>query len=181
MRNPKAMRVDPIAEANRQWIDHGWGESALGMSAVTSIARANQIFLLRIEAALKPFKLSFARYELLRLLAFSTEGRLPMASVVNRLQVHPASVTSAVDRLVRDGLVQREAHPEDGRATLLALTSEAHALIDEATFALNEGVFKDIGLSREDAQALIGVLARFRKQAGDFADARPQPEPLENW
>lgn len=173
--------MDPIAEANRQWISHGWEDAALGMSAVTSVARVHQLLLSRVEATLKPFNLSFARFELLRLLAFSSEGRMPMASVVSRLQVHPASVTSVVDRLVRDGLVRRESHPDDGRATLLVLTKKGRELTERATTELNAGTFSELGLTREDTQALVGILARFRKQAGDFTDPRPLPESLETW
>lgn len=173
--------MDPIAEANRQWIAHGWDEAALGMSAVTSVARVHQLLLSRVEATLKPFNLSFARFELLRLLAFSSEGIMPMASVVSRLQVHPASVTSIVDRLVRDDLVRRQSHPDDGRATLLVLTKKGRELTEKATRELNEHAFSNIGLSLEDTKALVGILARFRKQAGDFTDPRPLPESLEAW
>ena len=35
--------VDPIAEAKRQWTAHGWTDAAAGMSAVTSIIRAQQL------------------------------------------------------------------------------------------------------------------------------------------
>ena len=97
--------VDPIAEAKRQWVDHGWTDAAAGMSAVTSVIRAQQLMFARIDQTLKPFGLSFARYEMLRLLGFTREGRMPMSSAIARLQVHPTSVSSTVDRLVRDGLL----------------------------------------------------------------------------
>ena len=123
MARPGPLPVDPIAEAKRQWTAHGWTDAAPGMSAVTSIIRAQQLMLARIDAALKPFGLSFARYEMLRLLGFTREGRMPMASAIARLQVHPTSVTNTVDRLVRDGLVECEPHPGDGRAAMLVLTA----------------------------------------------------------
>lgn len=61
--------VDPIAEVKRQWIAHGWESAADGMSAVTSVMRAHQLMLADVDRALKPFTLTFARYEMLRLLA----------------------------------------------------------------------------------------------------------------
>ena len=170
--------VDPIAEAKRQWIAHGWTDAAPGMSAVTSIIRAQQLLLARIDAALKPFKLSFARYEMLRLLGFTREGRMPMASAIARLQVHPTSVTNTVDRLVRDGLVEREPHPGDGRAAMLVLTASGRELVEQATDALNTEVFVDPGLSDNDTAELVAIIARLRKGAGDFTDPRPLPEPL---
>lgn len=170
--------VDPIAEARRQWISHGWSDAADGMAAVTSIMRAHQLMLARVDGALRPLDLSFARYEMLRLLAFTKEGRLPMASATARLQVHPASVTNTVDRLERDGLVLREPHPHDGRATILVLTDKGREVVDAATRALNAEVFSDPGIDDENVAALVHALARLRQGAGDFADPKPLPEPL---
>ena len=178
MARREPLPVDPIAEAKRQWMAHGWTDAAAGMTAVTSIIRAQQLLLGRIEASLKPFSLSFARYELLRLLAFTREGRMPMASAIARLQVHPTSVTNTVDRLVRDGLVAREPHPADGRAAMLVLTAEGRELVERATVTLNDEVFTEPGLSLEDSEELVSIIARLRKASGDFADPRPLPDPL---
>jgi DNA-binding MarR family transcriptional regulator len=148
------------------------------MAVVTSVMRAQQLLLARVDSALKPFALSFARYEVLRLLAFSRAGRLPLSSVVARLQVHATTVTSTAERLVRDGLIVREPHPHDGRAALLALTDDGRALVERATAALNADVFADPGMSSADAAELVAIVARLRKDAGDFTDPRPLPEPL---
>jgi DNA-binding MarR family transcriptional regulator len=173
----KRLSVDPIAEAKRQWADRGWSDAATGMTAVTSIIRAQQLMLARVERALRPFGLSFARFELLRLLAFTREGRLPMASAITRLQVHPTSVTNTVDRLGRDGMLRKEPHPHDGRAAMLVLTEEGRSLVEAATTALN-AVFADLGMSDSDEIELVRILARYRKQAGDFSDPAPPPTPL---
>src|ERR1700712_4662088 len=95
---------DPIEEARRQWTAHGWRDAADGMAAVTSLMRAQQLMLARVDRLLRPLGLTFARYEVLMLLLFSSSGALPLNVVGNRLQVHPTSVTSAVDRLGAPGL-----------------------------------------------------------------------------
>lgn len=174
--NPLPM--DPIAEAKRQWLLHGWTDAANGMAAVTSIMRAQQLMLARVEAVLKPFALSFARYELLTLLSFSREGALPMASASARLQVHPTSVTNTVDRLERDGLVVREPHPTDGRATLVRLTDAGRTMSAEATARLNSDVFEQTHMPEEDVTDLVRVIARLRRRSGDFVDPAPVPDPL---
>ncbi|GAB3273637.1 MarR family winged helix-turn-helix transcriptional regulator [Microbacterium lacusdiani] len=170
--------VDPIAEARRQWIAHEWEDAADGMAAVTSIMRAHQLMLARVDGALRPFGLTFARYEMLRLLAFAREGRLPMSSATTRLQVHPASVTNTVRRLEQDGLLRREAHPQDGRAAILTLTDAGRDLAERATHALNAKVFEQIGLDADELRSLAHIIARLRRRAGDFTDPRPMPEPL---
>ena len=178
MSHSRPLPIDPIAEAKRQWIAHGWADAAPGMSAVTSVIRAQQLMLARIDAILRPFGLSFARYEMLRLLAFTRAGRMPMASAIARLQVHPTSVTNTVDRLVRDGLLVREPHPGDRRAAMLVLTGDGRDLVERATAALNTDMFEAPGLSEDDTAELVRIIARFRKDAGDFADPRPAPDPL---
>jgi hypothetical protein len=110
---------DPIAAARANWERAGWGDVSQGMVAVTSVMRAHQILLARVETALRPYDLSFSRFELLRLLAFSRSGALPITKASDRLQVHVTSVTHAIRRLEADGLVQRVAHPTDRRTTLV--------------------------------------------------------------
>lgn len=166
--SPAPLPFDPIAEARRQWEERGWSQAAGGMAAVTSIMRAQQIVLARVDAELKPLGLSFARYEVLMLLWFSKSGQLPMKVIGARLQVHPTSVTNAVDRLEEDAMVQRLPHPEDRRAVLVALTAAGRASARQATTRLNRSVFEDLGLRGREEQQLTDLLRGLRERAGDF-------------
>ncbi|WP_300342903.1 MarR family transcriptional regulator [Nesterenkonia sp.] len=159
---------DPIAEARRNWERHGWQEEAGPMAAVTAIMRVQQILLGRAQQALKPFELTFARYEVIALLSFSREKRMPMNKASKLLQVHPTSITNAVDRLEAAGLVERQPHAEDRRAMLLVLTRKGRRVAAEATAALNEQLFRHTGFQPEEVEQLNGILARFRQRAGDF-------------
>jgi DNA-binding MarR family transcriptional regulator len=159
---------DLVAEARRQWVAHGWTGPDLGMSAVISLMRAQQIVLGRLEEALRPYDLSYARYEMLTLLSFTRSGELPLSRIGERLQVHPASVTGAVDKLEQQGLVVRVRHPEDRRAVLARLTDRGRQVTEDATAALNAGPFADLGLADPDAERLVELLARLRRSAGDF-------------
>ncbi len=156
------LAFDPIVEAERQWRAHGWDAAAPGMGVVTSVMRAQQLLLARADAVLGEADLTFARFEVLTLLSFTRAGRLPMGKLGARLQVHPASVTSAVDRLERQGFVRREAHPTDGRATLAVLTDEGRAVAAGAAARLNAEVFESLDLSTTEAEALVALLARLR-------------------
>jgi DNA-binding MarR family transcriptional regulator len=164
----KPLEFDPIAEARRQWTAHGWRRAADGMAVVTSVMRAQQIFLARVEALLRPLGLTFARYEVLMLLSFSRTGALPMGKVGQRLQVHPASVTNAINRLEADGFVERVPHPDDGRTTLARITARGRDVAERATDAVNDTVFARIGLRRADASELVRLLEAVREDEGDF-------------
>jgi DNA-binding MarR family transcriptional regulator len=138
------------------------------MAAITSVFRAQQIFLSRIDAVLRPYGLTFARYEVLMLLLFSRTGSLPLNKVGARLQVHPTSVTNAVDRLEQQGLLRRVPHPTDRRTTLAEITDDGRQIAEKATAAVNKDVFTDPGLDPDDSSALVQVLARLRRGTGDF-------------
>lgn len=138
------------------------------MAAATSITRAHQILLRRIDAALKPFGLTFSRFEALALLHFSRNGVLPLGKVGERLQVHPASVTNTVDRLVDAGLVERLRHPDDGRTRLAAITRAGRDTVRSASAALAEIDFGLGGDRAVDFSAIEDELRVVRRNAGDF-------------
>lgn len=164
----RTLDSDPIEEARRQWVAHGWTSAADGMAAVTSIVRAQQIVLQRIDTVLRPLDLTFARYEILMLLHFTKRGALPMTRMGALLQVHPTSVTSAVDRLETQGFVERQPHPTDRRAVLAAITDEGRARALAATAALNGQVFEQLGITENQTDQLRTVLRSLRANAGDF-------------
>lgn len=176
MSAPIPLPQDPIAEARRHWEEHGWGEAAAGMAAVTAVMRTHQILLTRVENVLRPFSLTFARFELLALLSFTASGALPMAKAGARLQVHPTSVTNAVDRLEQAGLVERRKHPSDGRTVLVEITPAGRKLVPLAASALNREVFSRSGFAADDLAELTDILTRFRRDAGDFSDSGRLPE-----
>ncbi|MTV25868.1 MarR family transcriptional regulator [Nitriliruptoraceae bacterium ZYF776] len=138
------------------------------MAAVTSIMRAQQILLARVDEELRPFELTLARFELLMLLHFSREGALPMGTIGRRLQVHPTSVTSAVDRLERQELVRREPHPTDRRTKLVSLTDAGRDRVLAAVEVLNGSVFADPGLPEGRTEELVALLGQLRGRADGF-------------
>jgi DNA-binding MarR family transcriptional regulator len=157
---------DPIDEAARQWASH-W-DGVPQMHAVTSLMRVQQLVIGRLDALLKPFGLTFARYEALVLLTFSSRGSLPLGKMGERLQVHPTSVTSIVDRLESAELVLRRRHPEDGRAVLAEITDSGRSLVEEATTALVGADFGLGALDDDGLQELSRLLRPVRQAAGDF-------------
>ncbi len=165
----RPLRRDPIDLAAENWTGRGWNEATAGMAAVTSVMRVQQIMLRDVEAVLQPLGLTFARYEVLMLLGFSRGGSLPVGKMGERLQVHPASVTNAVDRLERDGYVVRRPNPADGRGVLAELTDAGRALADRATTALNATVFSTLPLDERELRTLYRILRRLRRASGDFA------------
>ena len=158
---------DPIHEARCNWERHGWA-AADAMAAATSITRAHQLLLAEINRAIAPFDLNFSRFEALALLHSTMTGSLPMGKIGERLQVHAASVTNTIDRLERDGLVQRTPHPTDGRTTLASITEYGRDLVDRAAAALGSIDFGLHGVDAGQLQMIETTLRPLRQAAGDF-------------
>jgi DNA-binding MarR family transcriptional regulator len=75
--------------------------------------------------------------------------------------IEPPTVARTIDRMVRDGLVRREPHPRDGRATRIRLTPRALALREELmaeSMAGNELAARV--LSVEELETLKALLRR---------------------
>ncbi|WP_134742122.1 MarR family transcriptional regulator [Nocardioides sp. 503] len=157
---------DPIDEAARQW-GKRW-DGVASMHAVTSLMRVQQLVIGQLDALLKPHGLTFARYEALVLLVFSSRGSLPLGKMGERLQVHPTSITSIARRLEAAGHITRRPHPDDGRAVLAEITAEGRAVVEAATRDLVESGFALNAMSDPDLQALSELLRPVRRQAGDF-------------
>lgn len=168
MSKPLSLPFDPIARADELWANR-WG-AVPSMSAITSIMRAQQILLGQVDAVVKPYGLTFARYEALVLLTFSKAGELTMSKIGERLMVHPTSVTNTVDRLVAAGLVAKRPNPNDGRGTLASITDKGRAIVESATRDL---MAMDFGLGvydEEECGEIFALLRPLRIAAGDFEE-----------
>lgn len=162
------LSFDPVQRAFELWQDR-WGESS-SMRAVTSLMRAHQLVLAEVDAIVKPYGLTFARYEALVLLVFSKKGSLPLSKIGERLQVHPTSVTNIIDRLEKSDLVTRRPNPNDGRGVLAEITEQGRRVAEKATADLMAAEFGLGALSSEQHDSLFSTLRDLRLAAGDFAE-----------
>ncbi|MCZ7416464.1 MULTISPECIES: MarR family winged helix-turn-helix transcriptional regulator [unclassified Streptomyces] len=169
MPKPLSLSFDPIARADELWKQH-WG-SVPAMGAITSIMRAQQILLAEVDAVVKPYGLTFARYEALVLLTFSRNGELPMSKIGERLMVHPTSVTNTVDRLQRVGLVAKRPNPNDGRGTLASITDKGREVCEAATRDLMEMDFGLAAYDDEECAEIFALLRPLRIAAKDFDES----------
>lgn len=167
MAGSRPLPFDAIAEARRQWEARSW-PAAAAMAAATSIMRAQQIVQARMDEALRPFDLSFARYEALVLLSFSRSGALPLGKMGDRLMLHPTSVTNIVDRLEAQGFLRRTPHPSDRRTTLASITDEGRRVVEKATEAVAAANLGMGDLPVEILDEITEALRLLRVDAGDF-------------
>lgn len=97
------------------------------------------------------------------------DGPLGISRIADRLHLSGAFVTTEVNKLEADGLVQKNAHPRDRRRVQLAVTEEGiNRLKRLAAFQrpVNDALFGM--LSREEVGLLADLLARLAAN-GDHA------------
>lgn len=169
----RRLNFDPVDRAGELW-EARWPDEPsdvyASMRAVTSIMRAHQILIAELDSMLRPFGVTFSRYEALVLLTHSANGSLPLSKLGERLQVHATSVTNVIDRLEAAGLVKRTPNPRDGRGTLAVITEDGREVARQATERFNEARFGLGGLPADDLAALFRILRTLRLEAGDFAE-----------
>lgn len=173
---PEPLEFDPIDRAGQLWEKQWPGEEPAvyaSMRAVTSIMRAHQILIAELDATLRPYGITFSRFEALVLLVHSHEGALPLSTIGERLQVHATSVTNVIDRLEAAGLVRREPNPRDGRGTLAVITDAGRDVAEQATVAFNQARFAMAAVRDRDLDRLFTILRELRVNAGDFVDDDP--------
>jgi DNA-binding MarR family transcriptional regulator len=80
-------------------------------------------------AQISALNLSPSHMRVLHMLAPANE--LAMKDLADQLGLAPPSLTALTRRLVQTGLVQRKAHPDDSRISLLSLTAAGRALHEQ--------------------------------------------------
>jgi DNA-binding MarR family transcriptional regulator len=107
-------------------------------------------------------KLPLASYEVLMVLADSEGGRARMSEVADQLLVSRSGLTRLVDRLVRQGWVERTPCEDDARGVYAAITRAGRAKLKAARPAHLDGVRKGFltKLSDRDLGALTRAWAR---------------------
>jgi DNA-binding MarR family transcriptional regulator len=158
---------DPI-----EWVKFYWEQQndadPYPFLAMSSVLRLHQLMTSVVEHELKQgFEMSLTDYLMLKTLQLSDTGTRLLSRVAWHLLVHATTVTIAADRLEARGLLARQAHPRDRRATLVTITDEGRKQIDAATEALRNVDYGLPGLTSAQAQQLVEFIAPIRGAAGD--------------
>jgi MarR family 2-MHQ and catechol resistance regulon transcriptional repressor len=96
------------------------------------------------------------------------KGPLPVNTIGPKVWLTPGSISVAVDRLVKKGLVSRKDHPGDRRVRRVKLTPKGRALITrgfgEHAAAMEDAV--DV-LSKSERLTLLRLLKKLGKHAAE--------------
>jgi DNA-binding MarR family transcriptional regulator len=122
--------------------------------------------------------MTLARFDYLAQLHRHPEG-LRMSALSRYLMVTGGNVTGLTDELEKDGLVQRDAEPDDRRSWRVALTPKGRQVF-EAIASEHERWVVELfaGIADQERQALYGLLGRLRlKLSARHAPPKEKPSP----
>lgn len=120
------------------------------LGAWLSFLRAHHQVTGKLEEELeREHGMSFPYYEVLLYLAQAPERRLRMSELARSVLLSPSGLTRLVDRLERDGMVERVPCESDGRSMYAVLTSAGHERFRQAARTHLRGI-REHFLSRLD-------------------------------
>lgn len=103
------------------------------MAAWHGFIRAHAVIVRRLSAELESeHGLSLPAYEVLAHLSEAPQMRLRMSELATHATLSPSGLTRLVDRLQREGLVERERCAEDARVIYAKLTAPGRERIESA-------------------------------------------------
>jgi DNA-binding MarR family transcriptional regulator len=112
----------------------------------------------------KEFKVSLPRFDALAQLERFPDG-LSMSDLSRRLMVSNGAITGLVDRLMAEGLVQRQGDPLDRRSTIVQLTRKGRDIFLRMARRHEEWVVSILGdLSAEAQSELLQNLTLLKRK-----------------
>ena len=133
-----------------------------------AIVLTSEMLTKEADRLLRGFGLTEAQFNVLMLLAFQAgpEG-ISQTKLSRMLLVNRANVTGLVDRMERDGLIERASEPGDRRMRMIRMTPRGKDLLEKAVqpyVAKVDGIVS--GLSSKEQDHLLKLLENIRSRIG---------------
>jgi DNA-binding MarR family transcriptional regulator len=140
--------------------------SAGELAAWRGLLVTHASLIARLDAELeRDHGIPLTSYEVLMYLADADGGRLRMGELADRLLLSRSGITRLVDRLVRQGLIERVRCEDDGRGFYAVLTPAGRTKLDAARPAHLAGVREHFA-SRLEPDELVFLAAIWDRLLG---------------
>ena len=147
------------------------------LAAWRSFLRTHTHLLRQLEHQLQVHgKITLGSYDVLVQLAEAPDNRLRMSELAEAVLLSRSGLTRLVDRLQKDGLVQRQPDPEDARGMYTVLTAKGRDTLRDASRVHLAGVSELVldRLSEPELRQLQALMAQLdpmpRGTAGEPGD-----------
>src|SRR5437667_9652463 len=139
-------------------------QDSTGVHVWLVFMKAFQALFPRAAESIKQTELGDSDFRVLEVLLH--KGPLPVNTIGPKVWLTPGSISVAVDRLVKKGLVSRNDHPADRRVRRVELTAKGRALITRG-FGEHAAAMENIAnvLSENERLTLLRLLKKLGKHA----------------
>lgn len=121
--------------------------------------RVQRLFARIVDDQLRELGLRFAQVPVLA--ALQDENPRSQKELARIAEIEQASMAQILSRMERDGLIQRERDPSDGRSSLVSLTATARERLPSARQALQRASREAVaGFDAADVRTLTRLLER---------------------
>jgi DNA-binding MarR family transcriptional regulator len=124
-----------------------------------ALIRATEIYKKESSSILREHGLSFAQYDVLRVLQFSQDGKTTLTDMSKRRLVSGANMTGVAKRLEKQGLIVRRNSPADERVKLIEITRKGWQVLEN--ISKRKGKHRELflrHLSVDDKRCLVSYL-----------------------
>lgn len=130
------------------------------------IPHAAKAIARRADAKLRDIGISTSQFPVL--VALKDGARLTQKELALLANVEQPSMAQLLTRMERDGLIRREADPNDGRSSLISLTDTATNLFSPVRAILSQGNEEALaGFNDSEIEQLVALLHRVIGNVGD--------------
>lgn len=137
---------------------------SLDEKLLMGVVRVAEDFKKRSSAIFKNYGLTFAQYNVLRVLNSSPNGSNTVSNVGKIMLVTGGNMTGLSKRLERDGYLIRKSHPSDERVTLLEISPKGRQALLNIEREKEENLQKYLGGLDEPGK--LALLEQLRKMVG---------------
>lgn len=138
------------------------------------IGRASRVFIRLVDGEMR--ELGFAMGQLPVLVSLKGGKALSQAELARLAHVEQPSMAQLLNRMERDGLVERVADPDDKRSRLISLTPAAARKMPKAKALLDARTVEALdGFSAAEAEQLTALLRRLNANLDRMEGAEGEP------
>src|SRR5213592_2980569 len=142
------------------------GQDSTGMNVWLVFMKAFQALLPHAAESIERTDLGDSDFRVLEVLLH--KGPLPVNTIGPKVWLTPGSISVAVDRLVKKGLVSRKDHPDDRRVRRVERTAKGRALITRGFREHAAAMENAVGvLSKSERLTLLRLLKKLGKHAAE--------------
>lgn len=139
--------------------------ASLEEEAFLALQRTSAVLLRSVARELESHDLSPAQYNTLRILRGAAPDALTCGEIGERLVSPGPDVTRLLDRLEKQGLIQRLRDEKDRRIVRAGITDKGLSLLDEIDPPVDRVLRESLGhLGEKDLQTLVRLLERARER-----------------